>query len=535
MKKNISVNINGYLYHIDEDAYEKLLQYIERLKSHFKTHSGKDDIIQDIEDRISEMMRAKIAGGKNAISIEDVSEIIEIMGEPWQFEQEEETQSNTQSSEQKHEEYYSYQRRFYRDPDSKIVAGVASGIAAYFNLDPMWIRLVFVALFFMGPGFFAYIILWIVIPEAKTTAQKLEMKGEPINIENIEKTIKDEFQNLNEKVKDLKEKHKDNLNIFERIAQAFVKVFTALIRVAGIFIGIVLTIVAIVLITALIPSFLNTDGFFVLGSSDKLFFSLPNFLQLVFNTPSDVYLTLTALAIVVGMPLVGLIIQGIKMIFGIKRRNYFMGTTFLIVWLTGILLLVISGAKIADKFKTEANDRTIVECQKMKSDTLFLQIMPHKSLQENYIEEEQADFLYSNFLYLIDSNSFLGLPKIKINQGAEEFSILISKESQGKNYKQAKKFAQEIDFTYFYEDSLFRMSPLFSVEKAQKWRAQQMEITFNIPEGKYLKIVNDPLLNEELQIQLQSNSNSSFYFYPDGNDFGIRNTFRKKSNVIHID
>lgn len=534
MKKNISVNLKGYLFNIDEDAFELLNSYLERLKKHFKNEAGNSEIIEDIEDRIAELLREKLSITKVAITITDVQEVIVVMGDTNEFDKNEnQDQSATEpvGSEP-------HPRRLYRDPDEKIVAGVASGIAAFFSVDPLWIRLAFVALFFMSPGLLIYILLWIVIPEAKNTAQKLEMRGMPINIENIEKTIKEEFEGISEKFKDFKEqnfsKKKNEPNVFERVASALVQVFGGLIRVIGIFIGILFTVIALVIIIILIPSFFHTDGFFVVGNSNVLMFSMENFFELIFNSKSDVYMTLTALAIVIGMPLVGMINQGVKLIFGIKRKNYFLGTSFLIVWLTGFLLLIISGIKISNNYKYAGKEEILIECNDMASDTLFVDLKNPIAFINETVEEEDVNFLNSSLIYMLDSSAFYGLPKIIINKNSQDFTVIVRKESLGKSYKLAKKLANELKYDFHFEDSLLLLSTYFSAEKSKKWRVQRAEIEINIPEGKYIKLVNRPILNQELQAATTDES-SSFFLFPDGKDFIIRDRVGHRFGVFNFD
>ena len=156
MKKTFNINISGIIFHIDEDAYEKLSLYLKRLKQHFdKTDSGKD-IIGDIENRIAELLQEKLSDKKQVITLADIDEVITLMGEPYEFSEEEETSSNSQQSYQK-----TYGKRLFRDTDTRIIGGVCSGIAAYFNIDPLWVRLGFVLAAFSGFGFLIYLILWI--------------------------------------------------------------------------------------------------------------------------------------------------------------------------------------------------------------------------------------------------------------------------------------------------------------------------------------------------------------------------------------
>ena len=97
---------------------------------------------------------------------------------------------------------YETTKRLYRDPDNRVLGGVCGGLGAYFNNDPLLFRILFIIIFFgMGSGLIIYLILWIAIPEARTTAQKLEMRGEPITIENIKKAVREEFENVKKNMK----------------------------------------------------------------------------------------------------------------------------------------------------------------------------------------------------------------------------------------------------------------------------------------------------------------------------------------------
>ena len=216
MKKNLRVNISGLIFNIDDDAYKALQDYLKRLKFHFGESESSNEIILDIESRIAEMFQAKSGSVENIIDLKTVKEVIKAMGEPSEIDGEEEekphqnTTSNNENQSNYNNTYTHYEktkRRLYRDPDNKIVGGVSSGLAVYFNMDPIWVRLAFVLLTFSGMSILVYIILWIAIPEARTTAQRLEMRGEPINLENIERTINDEFNDISDRFKNMKDKH----------------------------------------------------------------------------------------------------------------------------------------------------------------------------------------------------------------------------------------------------------------------------------------------------------------------------------------
>lgn len=175
MKKTIKINLSGTIFHFDEDAYELLSSYLEKIHAHFITSEGGSEIISDIELRMAELFQSKLSESKQVITVEDVREVIKNMGDPEDFsvEQEEEKETTAPPS----------TKKLYRDTDNAIIGGVSAGLGAYFNIDPVWIRLIFVLLMLAyGLVGVLYILLWIFIPRAETYAQKPEMKGEKITL-----------------------------------------------------------------------------------------------------------------------------------------------------------------------------------------------------------------------------------------------------------------------------------------------------------------------------------------------------------------
>jgi len=190
MKITVSINLGGYSFAIDEDAYAELKRYLKNLELHFAGEESSSEILSDIETRMAELFRAKISDYKQVINIEDVRQAISTLGTP------EDISDNDRSSTRNKFSSSGY-HRMYRDTDHRIIGGVCSGMGAYWNIDPLIVRIIFVALTIAGGlGVLVYLILYIVIPEAKTTAQKIEMKGNPVNIHNIKESVKKEFENV---------------------------------------------------------------------------------------------------------------------------------------------------------------------------------------------------------------------------------------------------------------------------------------------------------------------------------------------------
>jgi phage shock protein PspC (stress-responsive transcriptional regulator) len=189
MKKTITVNLGGMVYHIDEDAYALLSNYLDSIHQELKNMDGATEIYTDIEARIADIIREKLMNKRKIVTIKDVEEIIGMMGQPGDI-------SGKGSSDRARTEN-KYYKRMYRDPENSMIGGVCSGMAAYWNIDPTLVRIIFILLVVFGmAGLLIYLILWIVLPEARTISQKLEMRGEAVTLSSITDFIKDEFDNV---------------------------------------------------------------------------------------------------------------------------------------------------------------------------------------------------------------------------------------------------------------------------------------------------------------------------------------------------
>jgi phage shock protein PspC (stress-responsive transcriptional regulator) len=196
MKKTYTIHLSGTVFHIEDDAYEVLQKYLVSLKNYFGDNDEGKEILADIEFRIAEIFTTKLSDDKKVITLEWVNETVETMGTPENFTEE-------GDNEQPFGEKTKRKRRLYRDPEEQILGGVCGGLAAYFNMDPVVIRLIGVLLFFITSGLalFVYLILWIVVPKAVNAAQRLEMRGEEVTVKNIEKFIKEEVDSVKESYK----------------------------------------------------------------------------------------------------------------------------------------------------------------------------------------------------------------------------------------------------------------------------------------------------------------------------------------------
>jgi len=241
MKKTLTVNLGGTVFHIDEDAYLLLDKYLSNLRIHFRKEEGAEEIMGDFETRISELLNERIRLGYEVITIAQVEDVIKRMGKP------EEIFGDEPRPEEAKEEYKvkietSSKRRFFRNPDDRIIGGVVGGFAAYMDWDPTAVRLVFLLLtfFLLGPlSVILYIILWLIVPVANTAAEKLQMRGESVTIENIGKTVTNGFEKVSADVDDYISTGKPRTGL-QRAGDGFVGVIGFIIKVLGVLVAIVI-------------------------------------------------------------------------------------------------------------------------------------------------------------------------------------------------------------------------------------------------------------------------------------------------------
>ena len=277
MKKTLTVNLGGTVFNIDDDAYRLLDNYLSNLKMHFRKEAGADEIVDDIERRISELFAEKLSAGSQVITIADVEEVIARMGKPEDMEAEGESASADSGSTStgggygagawnSNTAYGTTRRRLYRNPDDKMLGGVISGMAAYLGWDVTLLRLLLLVILICGVGTLipVYIVCWLIIPEARTAAEKLSMRGEAVTVENIGKTVTDGFEKVSNNVNDFISSDKPR-NFFQKLADVFVLVIGFILKffiiLAGIFLLPPLVLVVFILVVVTFALLMGGAGF----------------------------------------------------------------------------------------------------------------------------------------------------------------------------------------------------------------------------------------------------------------------------------
>jgi len=511
MKKTVTINISGIIFHIDEDAFNRLNNYLETIKGYFTNSEGRDEIISDIETRIAEMLQTKINENKQVITIEDIGEVISVMGEPEQIG----SVGGDAPKDKKTSHETKTRRRFYRDPDNKVLGGVCGGIGTYFNIDPVWIRVAFViALIVFGSGILLYIILWIIIPEAFTTAEKLEMRGEPVNISNIENTIHEEIDGFKKRATNFKNEAKSayNRNIkkpknaVEKILDFILILCKYFIRALAIFIGIIFIMVGIFLVIGLIGSFISSTDVIWISSMGISNFSFPVFLKLFIGSSEQITLVLIGLALFIGIPLIMLVYNGVKMIFGYKSKKRFIGISSFTLWFAGLILCIIVGLNVLHNFSHKSiitKKNTLIQ----PSNNL-LKIYIKKDNIINSISEYETKFVIGqwNLVSVNDKSIRFGMPELKVTSSENEnYQLIINYSSKGANKEDAENHIKKIDFKFIQNDTSLVLDPYYILPENEKWRGQNIIMILKVPLWKTI------YLSPETSSLLHYDSESLFF------------------------
>ena len=347
MKKTVTVNLNGRVFTMDDDAYRLLDNYLNNLRIYFRKEEGSSEIIADFEARIEELFSEKTRSGCQVITIEMVEEVIARVGKPTDFADKEDVKEEKQTQKQTHfTEPKEGKKKFYRNIDDKMFGGVCSGIAAYFGWNVVIVRIVFIVILFSFglhngiphgfpfwgvPVFLfswiipAYVLAWVLCPAAHTAEQKLQMHGKPVTLENIGKTV-------SAKVESVASKGQTNwLNGFVNVFVTILKIF---LTVVGCLVGFALLFAFVVAMIVLIATFFGTDA----GLSENF----PEFLTTAHPVP-----VIIAFLLVLGIPVVALINALIAHLTKTKPLNRLVKWVLFVVWILALVLLLFTGYRMA--------------------------------------------------------------------------------------------------------------------------------------------------------------------------------------------
>lgn len=490
MKKTFTINISGAIFHIEEDAFEKLQSYLQALKNFFETQNGGQEILQDIESRIAELLLEKMTDGQEAVTGEWVDEVMRRMGNPEDFADQGQIENARTATDQKGEKT---KKRLYRDDENRILGGVCSGMSAYFNIDPVFLRILFVLLVFLGVGISAivYLILWIVVPKASTTAQRLEMRGEDATISNIQKTVQEEVNEVKKSFSKISgsEAAQKGKNLVDKAGHATVQVFKGLGRLAAVVFGSLFILAGFFGFVTFIASLTLGNTVFhgpVAGMHPDV--DLSGFLSFVIN-PGLVSVSILLLVLLIGIPLLAILFVGTKLVFRYKTNNKVIGLGAFGIWLVALAAMIAITAGQVSNFSQKNTTTSARPLTGMTCKTLNIELGAVPGSVET-----AGDFRLENFVLVRQNgkNVLAGNPTLWIESTTSpDFSVLISKQARGKNASEIQNNLNNIQYEFTNTDSTLVLNRFFIIGDQAKWRKQEVVVTVKVPAGKQVHLGKD--------------------------------------------
>jgi phage shock protein PspC (stress-responsive transcriptional regulator) len=487
MNKTININLANLFFHIDEVAYTKLQRYLEAIKRSFANTNGSEEIIADIEARIAELFHEKMENERQVITEKEVDQVIGIMGQPEDYMVDEDIFEDQPINTKKR----SRVRKLYRDMDNKYIGGVSAGLGHYFGIDALWVRLLWILLtiFSWGGFIFIYALLWILTPEATTTAQKLDMRGEAVNISNIEKKVKEGFGDVAEKVKSVDyekvgNKVKDSSrSFFNAIADLIMFFF----KIIGKFIGIILIIIGAAGIVALFV------GLFTVGILDIIHLPGIDFYNLVNSTNTPVWVVSILAFFAMGIPFFFLMYLGLKILVNnLKSIGNIAKFTLLGLWLISIILLTVFGIHQAAAHAYSGNvaiEKELLFAQPSEPIKINLR-SADRDKQENNMRINGIVLDYTeNGEEILISRDFRLYLKMSHDSIAR---IEVRKNADGNSFKNATETAGKINYNYTVQGNTILLDDFLSTAKENKFRDQDVRVYVYLPMGTKVEFEKSP-------------------------------------------
>ena len=474
MNKTVTINLSGIVFHIDENAYDTLKKYLESIRSKFTVADGRDEIVADIEARIAEMFQQHISDNKQAILPDDVNTVINTLGKPEDIGNISEAATETVSD----NNGPALKKRFFRNPDDKFLGGVCSGISAYFDIDPVWLRLAFVvALIFGGTGFLLYIILWIIIPMAKTPSEKLQMHGEDVTLSAIQKSVQDELDGVKNKAGDLVNEVRVRnfglrlIDFVKDVILFFFKFIGKLLSVIAIFVGLVVLFVLTVLL---------------LGVFGMFGFAMQNHVLMMLAPRSDMFFALMGLLLLIGIPAALLFLAGLKWLFKINWNLKRAGAILAGLMFVGISICVITAFNISKYYATGASVYKTLDWQVPTGKVLHIKLNT-KNLKSTSIHIGHGGFVITgdgDTDSTLRSDADLHIEPSD-NDSAE---LVITFTSRGLNKTNAYNLAQKIQYSFAYSDTTLVLDPYSTIGQNEAWRGQNVKLTLKVPMNTLIRL-----------------------------------------------
>ena len=477
MNKTININLAGSFFHVDENAYAHLQKYLDAVRATLSPEDSIEEIMNDIEARIAELFSESMTSNDQVITLSRVKEIIDIMGQPQDFDPEGAAESNAA-------EQYKSIKQLFRDEENKYLGGVASGLGHYLGIDCLWIRLIWLLLFFFSSGtfFMIYILFWILVPAAKSTSDKLKMKGEPINISNIEKRVKEGYDKFSDNMKSVDyDKYGNQVKRgSNRVVELIGNLLKGTLTVLAKLLGVLMLIFSITTLLGLAFGLFSAGSLEFWGQADLI-----QYYQAVSVAQIPFWALLTIVFLAVGIPFIVLFIVGLKLLIpNLKSMGWTPKILIFALWIASILALIFFGAKHATFSSVTGQFQREIPLPVSKNDSLTLTM--NQSLLSGRSSERDDDF---KIKMDADNNPIIATNNVRLivrSTQKEEGFIKVDSYADGATLDEAQDKAMQINYHIQYTDGVLELDPFLTTDLAHKYRDQHVEVIVYLPTGSVL-------------------------------------------------
>lgn len=510
MNKILNINLGGYALTIDDDAYEYLKSYLEKIRLRFSEREGRDEILSDIEARLGEIISGSM-GTRTIVMLPDVEAAANMMGKPEDFGSGDTATENDEQSSNSERATVRTGKRLFRDEQDAIVGGVCSGLTSYFGMaDPVWMRLIFVLLAFISFGFWvpAYVLIWILVPPARNSSDRLAMRGEPINMDNIAKEVEEGFDRLGNRLDNVgneaKRTGKGATNAVHTGISAIGRAFALLIRFFVKFMGLIAIIIAIVLFLSLASTWIaGIWAMFVAAPFISYFSPFSN---------AGTWLAFTNILFLIGIPVLGLGLLFTRIVFKTRTPGW-ASTGLTVLWVLNLISAFALSSVGVQEYRREGSFIKRIELDNMGSDTLRVEGI---RMNSNF-EGDWRDF--NGNISDMEFDNSVNIVVERSKSGRFECSQTVT--ARGSSREKASEYAENIIFNISADRNHLRIPTGFALSESGKWRAQHIEILISVPEGKY--ICFDEFINDRVS------AGSEGYSYKNDNNY-----FSRKPDRIYV-
>ncbi|MBL7950132.1 MAG: PspC domain-containing protein [Flavobacteriales bacterium] len=485
MKKTLTANISGTVFHIEEDAYEKLQRYLANIRSRFTGSDGRDEIMADIEARVAELFNERLDGKRQVVSLADVDHVMSVMGQPEDFAEGEATGGTGAAAAEPPPPAGGGKRRFFRDTEDKWVGGVLGGLGAYIGVDPLWFRLAMIVLVMASVGSLIpiYVLLWILVPKAETAADRLQMRGEAVTVDNIKRVVEEGAERMKQsgervasEARDLgRQWNDDSYRRRNRAADIIAKLM-----------GVLLLVMAFSLLMGLVTG--------MVGGTVSLWHStwtdqdtgILDLGELLFASRAQALWFGIGVFTLLSVPVIGLFLAGFRLLLNTRSPRW-LGIALTTIWFAAFVPTIWGAMGLASEFKRENSVLTEIELLQPAQGTLYVDALaPADSTGDWSVRFDDGELdVDLEGLHWEDGVVYGGWASLGVERSADTlFHLKVEREAHGVTPKVARGRAENISYNYRQEGDVLLVSPVIRYNAADKLRGQDVRYTLEVPLGK---------------------------------------------------